>query len=181
MGGLFYTFAAETAASKGDMFTALGIDWKMLIFQGVAFLILVWILTKWVFPPLLKAVDDRQAKIEETTKAADEARQKAEKAEANVEDTLRQARKEASEIVTTAKNEANQIAESADKKAKERAERIVAEAHEDIQKDVLAARKALEKDTLNLVKKAAGLAVGGVADSKLDAAVVKKSVEEAKK
>jgi len=45
----------------------------------------------------------------------------------------------------------------------------------------LAARKALEKDTINLVKKAAGLAVSGIADDKLDAALIKKSVEGAKR
>ena len=175
-----YTFAATSAPSQ-NMFTSLGIDWKMLIFQGVAFLLLVAVLAKWVFPPLLKAVDDRQSKIEETAKAAEEAREKAEEAEANVEDALKQARKEAADIVATAKTEAAQIAETADAKAKDRADRIVAEAHEGIQKDVLTARKALEKDTLNLVKKAAGLSIAGIADSKLDTAIVKKYVEEAKK
>lgn len=168
-------------AAGGNMFTSLGIDWKMLIFQSVAFLILVWIMAKWVLPPLLKAVDNRQKAIEDSTKAAEQAREKAEKAEANVEDALKDARKEAADIVTTAKTEASQIAETADAKAKERAERIVAEAHEGIQKDILAARKTLEKDTLNFVKKAAGLTVAGVADSKIDTAIVKKSVEEAKK
>ncbi len=168
-------------AGSSNLFSALGIDWKLLIFQIIAFVILVLLLGKFVFPILLKAVDDRQEKIEETAKAAEEAREKAEKAEANVEDALKQARKEAADIVATAKAEASQITETADTKAKERADRIVAEAHEGIQKDVLAARKALEKDTLNLVKKAAGLTIGSVADSKIDAAIVKKSVEEAKK
>jgi len=178
MTGILNNFAE---AAGGNMFASLGIDWKMLVFQTVAFLILVWILAKWVFPPLMSAVDSRQKNIEEATKAADQAREKAEKAEANVEDALKDARKEAADIVATAKTEASQIAETADVKAKERADRIVAEAHEDIQKDVLAARRALEKDTLNLVKKAAGLTIAGVADSKIDTAIVKKSVEGAKK
>jgi len=73
------------------------------------------------------------------------------------------------------------MVEKAESSAKTRADRIVAEAQEEIAKDVLAARKALEKDTLNLVKQAAGLAVSGVADSKLDAQVIKKAVEGAKK
>jgi F0F1-type ATP synthase membrane subunit b/b' len=73
------------------------------------------------------------------------------------------------------------MVEKAETQAKTRSERIVAEAQEDIQKDVLAARKALEKDTISLVKKAAGLAVSGIADDKLDTALVKKSVEGAKR
>ena len=68
----FTYFAAE--APKADLFTSLGIDWKMLIFQGVAFIILVFLLGKFVFPILIKSVDDRQAKIEDTAKAAAEAK-----------------------------------------------------------------------------------------------------------
>jgi vacuolar-type H+-ATPase subunit H len=90
------------------------------------------------------------------------------------------ARKETADIVATAKTEATQMVEKADKNAKARAERIVAEAHEEIDKSVIAAKKTLERETLQLVKKAAGLAVAGVADSKLDEKLIKKSIEEAK-
>lgn len=172
--------AAHTEAS-GDLFSSLGINWQMLIFQMIAFIILVVILGKFVFPVLMKAVDDRQAKIEEAGKAAENAEKKAEAAEAKIEDTLKKARKEAADIVATAKTEATQMVEKAEAQAKTRSERIVAEAQEEVQKDVLAARKALEKDTISLVKKAAGLAVAGVADDKLDAALIKKSVEGAKR
>jgi F-type H+-transporting ATPase subunit b len=169
---------AETAAPKADMFTALGIDWQMLIFQGVAFLILVWILAKFVFPPLLKAVDDRQAKIEESTKAAAEAEKKAEGAEVKIEEALKKARLEATDIVSTAKSEATAAIEKAENQAKTRAERIVSEAHEDIAKEVLSARNTLKKDTLKLVKEAAGVASGHVADDKFDTDIVKKSIQE---
>jgi F-type H+-transporting ATPase subunit b len=173
------TLAAEQ--SGGSIFGALGIDLQMLIFQGVAFLILVFILGKFIFPPLLKAVDDRQAKIEEATKAAGNAEKKAEEAQAKIEAALKTARTEAADIVATAKSEAIQMVEKAESQAKTRSERIVAEAQEDIQKDVLAARKTLEKETISLVKKAAGLAVAGIVDEKLDTALVQKSVEGAKR
>jgi F-type H+-transporting ATPase subunit b len=176
-------FAAEAAHSEGsgDLFSSLGINWQMLIFQMLAFIILVVVLGKFIFPVLMKAVDERQAKIEEAGKAAAAAEKKAEAAESKIEDVLKQARTEAADIVTTAKNEATQMIEKAESQAKQRSERIVAEAQEDIAKDVLAARKALEKDTIDLVKRAAGLATSNVADSKLDTALVKKSVEGAKR
>lgn len=172
---------ASAEAGSGNLFSALGIDWQMLIFQIIAFVVLVFLLGKFVFPILMKSVDDRQAKIDEGTRAADEAGKKAHQAEAKIEATLKKARGEAAEIVTTAKNEATQMIEKAEAGAKTRAERIVAEAHEELQKDVLAARKTLEKDTIMFVKKAAGLAVSSVADDKLDTALIKKSVEEAKR
>lgn len=180
---LFIQFAsaAESAESSQDLFASLGIDWTLLLVQLVAFLILVWLLGKYVYPVLVKALDDRQNKIDEASKAAEHAEKKAEEAESKIEAVLKKARTEAADIVATAKNEATQMIEKAESQAKARSERIVAEAHEDIQKDVIAARKALEKDTIELVKKAAGLAVAGVADERLDTALIKKSVEGAKR
>jgi len=170
-------FAASEAAS-GDLFSALGIDWKMLILQIIAFLLLVWLLGKFVYPWLMKQVDERQEAIEATAKAAEAAQEKAEAASAEVEKALRTARREAADIVATAKAEAVQMNEKAEKTAKARAERIVAEAREELAKDIAGAKKTLEKDTLQLVKRAASLATAGVADAQLDAALIKKSLEE---
>mgnify|MGYP000900570876 FL=1 len=174
-------YLASAEAGSDNLFAALGIDWQMLIFQMIAFVVLVLLLGKFVFPVFVKAIDDRQAKLDEAGKAAANAEKKAEEAEAMIQDTLKKARTEAADIVNTAKNEATQMIEKAESQAKSRSERIVAEAQEDIQKDVLAARKTLEKDTISLVKKAAGLAVAGIADEKLDTELVKKSVEGAKR
>lgn len=177
----YFASEAADAGASSDLFGSLGINLEMLIFQMVAFIVLVLLLGKFVFPPLMKAVDDRQAKIEEAGKSAEAAEKKAEAAQAKIEEALKKARSEAADIVSTAKDEATQMIEKAENQAKNRSERIVAEAQADIQKDVLAARKTLEKDTINLVKKAAGLAVAGVADERLDTALITKSVEEAKR
>lgn len=175
------TFTTFAEAESSNLFSALGIDWQMLLFQGIAFLVLVVVLAKWVFPILFKAVDDRQTKIEESTKAAQEAEKKAESAEAKIEEVLKKARGEAADIVSTAKDEATGMIEKAESDAKKRSDRIVAEAQENLEKDVLAARETLKKDTLKLVKEAASMATSAVADSKLDAALIKKSLEGAKK
>ncbi len=179
-----FTQFAETTqpeAQSGNLFSALGIDLQLLIFQIIAFVILVVVLSKFVFPILFKAVDDRKEKIEESTKAAVAAEKKAEAAEARVEDALKEARKEASDIVATAKDEASAMVDKAELSAKNKSERIVAEAQEQMQKEVLAAKRSLEKDTLRLVKQAASIATAGVADAKLDEALIKKSVEGAQK
>lgn len=178
------TYLASEAAhseASGGLFESLGINLEMLIFQAIAFIVLVLLLGKFVFPVLMKAVDDRQAKIEEAAGAAAKAEKQAEAAGTKIEETLKKARLEAADIVSTAKSEATQMIEKAETQAKSRSERIVAEAREDIAKDVLTARKVLEKDTISLVKQAAGLAISGVADSKIDTALVKKSIEGAKR
>ncbi|HMI09782.1 MAG TPA: F0F1 ATP synthase subunit B [Candidatus Saccharimonadales bacterium] len=172
-------FGASEAGS-GDVLSALGIDWKILIFQIVAFLILVWFLGKYVYPVLMKTIDARQAEIEAGTKAASEAEKKAAKAEADVTKLMKQARKDATEIVSTAREEANAALEAADAKAKSRADAIVASAHDQIQKDVIAAKKTLHNETIDLVAAATEKVVGKTISAKVDDSIIANAVKEAK-
>jgi F-type H+-transporting ATPase subunit b len=159
---------------------ALGIDPAMLLFQAIAFLILVWALGKYVYPTFIKVVDDRQAKIEASTAAATEAEKKAVEAKDEVEKMMKQARKEASEIVTTAKEEAAATLEAAETKSKTTAERIVADAHAQIDKDIVAAKKALHNETLELVALATEKVIGKTVTAKVDEAVISAAVKGAK-
>lgn len=175
------TYLASTAGEeKKDILSSLGIDWTLLIFQAVAFLILVFLLGKFVYPVFLRIIDERQDKLDEGTRAAAEAEKKAAEAEKKIEKALKEARSEATDIVATAKSEATAMVGKAEADAKRRGDRIVEEAREEIDKEVIAARKSLQRDTAELVKQAASIATAGVADSKLDTALIKKSVEEAK-
>lgn len=170
---------AEVAASN-NMFASLGIDWKMLILQGVAFIVFVIVMAKWVMPPLVKAVDDRQNKIEESTKAAESAEKNAKKAEENIERQLATARKDAAEILATAHDEAVATLEKAQTKAKESAEHIAKNAHDQIEKDIVAARETLRKDTVELVALATEKVVGATVTKSVDSKLIEKSLEEVK-
>lgn len=172
--------STTSESSEGDIFSALGIDWTLLAIQLVAFLVLVWILGKFVYPVFVRIIDERQDKIEASVKAAEVAEQKAESAQEEVAKLLKEARKEAKEIVTTAKDEAASMVEASDAKAKVRAEKIVADAHDKIEKDVIAARKALHNDTIELVALATEKVVGNLVDTKLDKKVIETAVKEAK-
>lgn len=174
------TLANTEKAESTDILTSLGIDWTLLVLQLIAFLILVWVLGKFVYPVFMRIIDERQAKIEESTLAADEAKAAAENAEQAVAKLLVQARKEAKDIVSTAKDEATAAIEAAEAKADNRAEKIVASAHEQIEKDVIAAQKTLHNQTIELVASATEKILGKTVDSKLDQKLVTKAIEEAK-
>jgi F-type H+-transporting ATPase subunit b len=171
---------AETAAAteNSDIFTTLGINWQLLILQIIAFAILVWALGKYVYPFLMKSVDERQAKIEESVKAAQDAETNAQSAQDEIAKMLKEARVEAKDIVSTAKDEAAAMVAASDEKAKLRAEKIVADAQEQLAKDVIAARKQLHNDTIELVALATEKVVGKTVDSKVDDAVIKNAVKE---
>ncbi len=177
MTNLFTQFAATEHASSGDIFTSLGIDGQMLLFQVVAFLILVFVLSKWVFPPLMKAVDARQEAIEAGAKAAEEAEKKAVEAEEQVKKALKEARDEAKEIVATAKDEATAMVADSEAKAKTRADKIVKDAHDQLEKDVIAARKALHNDTVELVALATEKVVGKTVTESVDKKIIADAVK----
>ena len=48
------------STNSPSILEALGINWKLLVEQGIAFLILVWILGKFVYPALIKSIDTRR-------------------------------------------------------------------------------------------------------------------------
>lgn len=170
-------FAATEEAAGGDIFSTLGIHWELLAFQIIAFLILVWLLGKFVYPWLMKSVDERQAKIEESVKAVEEAEKKAESAQEEIAKLLKEARAEAKDIVTTAKDEAAAMVADAEGKAKTRAEKIAKDAHDQIEKDVLAARKALHNDTIELVALATEKIVGKTVSDGIDKKIITDAVK----
>lgn len=173
--------AAETAHKESQsLFTALGIDVTLLIEQTLAFLILVFLLAKFVYPALMKAVDSRREQIEAGMKEAKEAEEALAAAEAKVADMLAGARQEADDILARTHQEANSVVADAEDKAKKRAEQIVADARQQLQVDVSKAREALKKDTIELVALATERVVGEKLDATKDAALVKKALAEEK-
>lgn len=176
----FLSQFAETAPAQANLFSSLGIDWRLLILQIIAFLILVALLGKFVYPWLMKSVDERQANIEAASKAAVKAQKDAQANQENVVALLLQARKEAAEIVSTAKLESVEMLSASEKRALKSAERIVADAHDQLAKDVTNARKQLYNDTLELVGLATEKVVGLKLDNKTDSDLIAAAVKDVK-
>ena len=180
MNDLLTQFASsEAAAEKSDLFMSIGIDWKLLLLQTIAFLLLLWFLKKFVYPPLVAMLDKRQEQIEESTRAAVEASKRASESQAKVDKLLAQARTEAREIVATAKSEAGAMLTDAEVKSKQQTEHLVAMAHDSIAKEVLAAKKALHNETIELVAQATEKVVGKTVDAKVDSSVIKAALGDA--
>mgnify|MGYP003147405235 FL=1 len=171
-------FAAETAEAEAGLFGALGIDLRLLILQIIAFLILVFLLGKFVYPWLMKQVDERQANIEAAAEAASLAQKSAAESQEQTAHLLAKARKEAAEIVRTAKLESAEIMSSSEKKAKKSAERIVADAHEQIDKDIALAKKELHNHTIDLIALATEKVTSGALNGKIDNERIAKALKE---
>lgn len=172
--------AVAQTPESGDILASLGIDWKLLVLQAIAFLILLFVLSKFVFPIITRMIDEREDRIAEGQKAAMAATKKAEEAENKIDEMMQEARAEAGDIVSTAKEQADKLLRDSDLKAKERADRIVAEAQADIEKQVTAARKTLHNETLDLVGMATEKVTRSHMTSKVDEALITDALKEAK-
>lgn len=122
--------------------------------QAIAFAILIWFSWKFIWPPLMKAIEDRQQKIAEGLAAADNAQKNLAQAEEKVAEELKLARAKANEIIEQAHQRANQIIDQAKNDAVAEAGRQVALAEAEI---TAAANRAKE----DLRKQVSALAVSG--------------------
>jgi F-type H+-transporting ATPase subunit b len=114
-----------------------------LIGQAVWFALFIWITMKYVWPPLKRAMDQRQKQIAEGLAAAERGKHELELASKRAADALREAREQAQEIIAQAEKRAAQLVDEAKVSARTEGERIVAGAKAEIDQEVFRAREAL--------------------------------------
>jgi len=114
-----------------------------LIGQTIAMIVFVWFCMKFIWPPILNALEERQKQIEEGLAAADKSQEKLVEAEAQAAEIVAEARQQATGILDQAHTRANEIiAEGKDAGVKER-ERQLAAAMAEIEQETNKAREEL--------------------------------------
>lgn len=125
-----------------------------LFAQLIVFFILVWFTMKFVWPPIVKALDERADKIAEGLAAAERGKSDFEQAEKRVAAILAEGRNQVSEMVANADKRAAQILDEAKTTASTEAARILASAQAEIEQEANRAREVLREQV-------AALAVAG--------------------
>ena len=114
-----------------------------LIGQTIAMIVFVWFCMKFIWPPILTAIEERQKQIEDGLAAADRGEEKLVKAQAEAEEIIEEARRQATTILNQANSRASEIvAEGKASGAKER-ERQLAAATAEIEQEANRAREEL--------------------------------------
>ncbi|AYA66376.1 MULTISPECIES: F0F1 ATP synthase subunit B [unclassified Alteromonas] len=125
-----------------------------LIGQLIAFIVFVWFCMKYVWPPLLGAIEERQKKIADGLEASERAEKDLELAQQKATDQLKDAKAQAAEIVEQAKKRASQLEESEKQKAYSEREKIIASGYAEIEAERNRAKEELRAQV-------AALAVAG--------------------
>jgi F-type H+-transporting ATPase subunit b len=111
--------------------------------QTLAMIVFVWFCMKYIWPPLLAAIEERQEKIAEGLAAAEKGDEKLEAAKAEADQIVADARKQATGILDQAHSRANEIvAEGKENGVKER-DRQLAAAQAEIEQETNKAREEL--------------------------------------
>jgi F-type H+-transporting ATPase subunit b len=121
-----------------------------LVIQGLAFFAVAWLVMKFIWPPIIAAIEERQQKIAEGLAAADNAQKNLAQAEEKANEELKAARAKANEIIDQAHQRANQIVDQAKQDAIAEAGRQKALAEAEIDAASNRAREELRKHVSSL-------------------------------
>jgi len=118
--------------------------------QMITFIVLIWFTMKFIWPPLNKAIEERQQKIAEGLAAAEQSQKNLAQAQQSVDAELRAARTKANEIIEQAHQRANQIIDQAKNDAVAEANRQKSAAEAEIAAASNRAREELRKQVSTL-------------------------------
>ena len=119
-----------------SVLASLGVNWKLLVAQLVNFGLVLFIMWKWVYTPLLKAIDQRNARIDKGLKDAEAAAAARTGAEQTSDVTIAAARREAQRILEEAQKQADANRAEMKQKTQEELKTLVSQG-----KEALAAEK----------------------------------------
>ncbi|MDF1624432.1 MAG: F0F1 ATP synthase subunit B, partial [Pseudohongiella nitratireducens] len=143
-----------------------------------AFAVFVWFCLKYVWPPLIQALTERQKKIAEGLEAAERAQRDLSLAQNKAADDLKEAKVKSAEIIDMANKRANQIVEDAKDKAREEGQRLIASAKSEIEMEVQRAKEELRAQVAAIAVAGAEKILENSVDQAANEELVKKLASE---
>lgn len=140
-----------------------------MLMQAVAFAVFIWFCAKFIWPPLMRAIETRQKQIADGLAAGEEGRQSLSKAETRVAQMMAEAKSHASEIIAQGEKLKSETIERAKSEAKTEAERIIAAAKAEIEQESNRARDALRGQVAELAMAGAAKILKREVDPKVHA------------
>ncbi len=121
-----------------------------LIGQSITFFLFVWFCMKFIWPPIMHAMDVRKKQIADGLAAGERGRHELELATKRATSDLHDAKLKAGEIIAQAEKRASQIVDEAKDAARDEADRIIAAAQASVGQEVVRAREALRSQVAEL-------------------------------
>jgi F-type H+-transporting ATPase subunit b len=121
-----------------------------LLMQAAAFAAFIWFTAKFVWPPLMRAIDTRQKQIADGLAAGEQGRQSLASTEKRIGELMVEAKSRSSEIIAQGEKLKSETIEAAKAQAKVEADRILAGAKAEIEQEIMRAKEALRNQVADL-------------------------------
>ena len=145
-----------------------------LFIQALVFIVLGWVTMKFIWPPLMAAIEERQKKIADGLAAADKGAKSLDDAKVVVADLLKDARVQAAKIVDQANRRSNEMIDEAKATATAEGQRLLGDAKQEVALESNRAREQLRKEVATLAVSGASKLLGREIDAKAHADLLDK-------
>jgi F-type H+-transporting ATPase subunit b len=149
-----------------------------LIVQSLVFLILAWVTMKFIWPPLIAALDERRSKIAEGLASAEKGEASLVEAKAAAAEIVKEAHQRAGKIVDQANRRSNELVEEARGTAIAEGQRLVSEAREEAALETSRARQQLSREVASLAVAGASKLLGREIDGTTHADLLEQLARE---
>ena len=146
--------------------------------QAIAFILFVWFCMKYVWPPIMDAIEKRQKEIADGLSSAERAKKDLDLAQANATDQLKKAKADAQVIIEQANKRKAQIIDEAKVEAEQERNKIVGQAQAEIDAERKRAREELRKQVATLAIAGAEKIIERSVDEAANSDIVDKLVAE---
>jgi len=151
-----------------------------LIGQSITFFLFVWFCKKYVWPPMMDAIEARQKEIADGLAAAEQGQKAQEVAEKEAAELVAQAKTQAAEIIASAEKRGNAVVEEAQETANSEKTRILDSAQSEVDQQVFAAREELRGQVSSIAVAAASKIAEKEIDESAHAALIEDLVQQLK-
>src|SRR3990167_5089946 len=134
-----------------DILENFGIQPTLLFAQIVNFIIILYLLKRFFYKPILKVLDERKKKIEESLRNADLISEKLQKTDENSKKIIADSQIQAQNLINDAKREAERIGDKAALDARKTVDQALIDAKIQIEAERQTMQKKVERETLDLV------------------------------
>lgn len=142
--------------------------------EMLTFAVLVWVMMKYIWPPLMKVIQERQEKIAEGLAAAEQSKRDLEMTQAKIAEQLQQAKSAAIEVLDRSRKQAETFIEESKVMARAERDKMLGQAKMDLEREVNRVKSEMQQQTVDLVI----AATEKILQQKVDDATRKKLVDE---
>lgn len=164
-----------------EIFKTFGLDLTLTAAQIVNFIIILYVLKRFVYKPLFNVLKKREELVKESVQNAEDSKKALEKAQGKEKELIKEARANADQILKDAKEQASAILKKSEEDAKKQKQQILQEAKEQIEIETAKAQAELNKHVAQLSIELLKKSLDNVFTDKEQSELVNKAVKELQK